>query len=102
MEKDELYCYVTYMMVDSGVTPQPRQEHTVDPKDPSRAEARLVWEFESRDEFLLKLCRAWSGHPATPTLVVACRNRVRFSRSEKRHTHRVCSDHTWGRGGSIR
>ena len=83
MEEFELYCYVKYIMVDSGVTPQLRQEHTVDPKDPSKAEAHLVWEIESREEFLLKVCWAWSGHPAAPTLVVASRNRVSFSRSEK-------------------
>ena len=56
MEEFELYCYVKYIMVDSGVAPQLRQEHTVDPKDPSKAEAHLVWEIESWEEFLLKVC----------------------------------------------
>jgi hypothetical protein len=100
-EVEVLYCHVMYITVDLEPEAAPQQERTVDLKDLRKAVSHLVWEFESRGEFSPKARRAWSGHPAAPMLVVAGRNTVSTSGSEKRHTHRVCSDHTWGRRGSI-
>ena len=84
----------------------PRLQHKADPKDLRKAVAPAVQEFESRGEFLTKLCQAWSGHPAAPMgLAVAGRNspnRVSTSKPGTRQgTHQLC-DLAWGRRGSIR
>ena len=81
----------------------PQLQYRADKKDPVKLSSgvdKAVQESESRVEFLIKVCRAWSVHPAAPTgLVVAGRNRSATSGPETRHMHQVC-DHMWHRRGS--
>jgi hypothetical protein len=87
-----------HIMVEPEAISQ--QERKVDAKDLTRSKAvmRVVFEFESRGEFLPKVRPAWSGHPAAPRLAarMAGRNTVSTSRSEEKtaYAHLFCSGMT--------